>query len=333
MFSCPCILFLPRMCVLMKDSFAAPNKHVLIQHGQRPFLCFGSFTSLCPETFFTDSPGDAVRPLCGLVGSGGAAVWDALWTRPLRGWEWRRSLRVHPQWRGSLRVLAQHRGCKHTQSSKSFSFSAQSEETLAFKNDDLIAFFFYLALLIQIHEFSSPLENMIWRPISVCINLNPWINSGGQRSRESPSPPPSNIVRCPSGCAEWLAAPLSSVSQLYGLALLYNYIKAWSAAQPQHTGYKYDINLSLQCLHPIGPSYPCPWADTLKETPDQSALLICVEALSVTRYIKTHRCEWIWTPLSLFLVEVDPFHGSPGSWKQAHGVHWSGFGAFLCSFQ
>lgn len=155
MFLCACIFFLPRMrvCGLMKDPFAVGNRRVLIQHGHRPFFALAVYFTV-PWNVLADSAGDAVRTLCGLVGSGGAALWDALWTRPLWGWKWRRSLWVHPQWRGSLRVLAQHRGCEHTQSSKSFSFSAQSEEILHFQNDDLIAFFFlsYLAFfLIQIH--------------------------------------------------------------------------------------------------------------------------------------------------------------------------------------
>lgn len=71
---------------------------------------------------FTDPARDAVWALCWLVGSRGAAVWDAVRTRPLRGWKWRWPLWVHPQWRGCLCVLAQHRGSEHTQSCKSFQF-------------------------------------------------------------------------------------------------------------------------------------------------------------------------------------------------------------------
>lgn len=52
---------------------------------------------------------------------------------------------------------------------------------------------------------------------------------------------------------EWLAALWSSASQLFGLGLLHNYIKAWSTARPRRTSYKYDDNPSLRsphCLHP-----------------------------------------------------------------------------------
>lgn len=126
---------------------------------------------------------------------------------------------------------------------------------------------------------------------------SPWLHW----SSECPSS--GFVVCCPSCCAGWLAALLSSVGQLFGLGLLYNYIKAWSTAQPQHTGYKYDINLSplsLWGLHPIGPSYPCPWANTLQETQDQPPLVVSGRALSVTCYINARRCEWIWTPVSYF---------------------------------
>lgn len=276
-------LHLPRMCVCV-DWWKTPLlllTSVSSSNTDTDLSVLWQFTSLSPWNAFTDSAGDAVRTLCGLVGSGGAAVWDALWTRPLWGWEWRRPLRVHPQWRGSLRVLAQHRGCKHTQSSKSFSFSAQSEESLPFRSNDLIAFFLsYFSLLIQLHEFFITIKEHDLASISICINLNPWINSGGQRSRESPSPPPLDIVSCPSGCAEWLAARLSSVSQLFGLALLYNYIKAWSAAQPQHTGYKYYINLSLQCLHPL-------------------ARLILVQGLTLLRRHRANLHSWFVSKLSV----------------------------------
>lgn len=131
MFLCPCIwepsFFFPpyRECVFV-DLWKTPlllwgHKRVLIQRGHRPFCALTVSFATVRWNAFTDSTGDAVRALCGLVGSGGAAVWDAVRTRPLRGWEWRRSLRVHPQWRGHLCVLAQHRGHKHTQSSKSLS--------------------------------------------------------------------------------------------------------------------------------------------------------------------------------------------------------------------
>lgn len=132
MFLCPCIweacfFPLPRMCVCVcvylwkMPLLLWGHKRVLIQHGHRPFCALTvSFTTV-QWNVFTDSTGDAVWTLCGLVGSGGAAVWDAVRTRPLWGREWRWSLWVHPQWRGHLCILAQHRGHKHTQSSKSVS--------------------------------------------------------------------------------------------------------------------------------------------------------------------------------------------------------------------
>lgn len=90
---------------------------------------------------------------------------------------------------------------------------------------------------------------------------------------------------------QWLAAPRSSAIQLCGLGLLYNYIKAWSAAQPQYTGYKYDGNSSFHSstvCTPLASSYPGPCANTFEEALDRSPLVIGVAALSVTRYINMH---------------------------------------------
>lgn len=70
-----------------------------------------------------DPPGDALWPLCGLVGSRGATVWDAVRTRPIWSWKWRWPLWIHPQWRDCLCVLAQHRGSEYTQSCESTSTS------------------------------------------------------------------------------------------------------------------------------------------------------------------------------------------------------------------
>lgn len=180
---CPCLFVLPKMCVcvdwwktplLLLTSVSSSNTDTDLS------VLWQFYFTVALKRFFTDSAGDAVRTLCGLVGSGGAAVWDALWTRPLWGREWRRPLWVHPQWRGSLRVLAQHRGCKHTQSSKCFSFSAQREESLPFRNDHLIAFFSsYFSLLIQLPWVFITIEEHELASISIYINLNPWINSGG----------------------------------------------------------------------------------------------------------------------------------------------------------
>lgn len=60
-----------------------------------------------------------------------------------------------------------------------FSFSAQSEESLPFRNDDFIAFFLsYFSLLIQLHEFSSPLKNMIWLLYLFTLTLIPGLTQG-----------------------------------------------------------------------------------------------------------------------------------------------------------
>lgn len=280
---CPCIFFLPRMCVCV-DWWKTPLlllTSVSSSNTDTDLSVLWQFTSLSPWNVFTDSAGDAVRTLCGLVGSGGAAVWDALWTRPLWGWEWRRPLRVHPQWRGSLRVLAQHRGCKHTQSSKSFSFSAQSEESLPFRNDDLIAFFLsYFSLLIQLHEFSSPLKNMIWLLYLFTLTLIPGLTRGVSG--------PLNhlhlhhqtlLVVLQAVLNDWQLGWALSASCLAWLS----YITILRHGPlPSHSTQAINITstCSFQCLHPL-------------------ARLILVQGLTLLRRHRTNLHSWFVSKLSV----------------------------------
>ncbi len=92
-------------------------------------VCCWDANTLCAEMvnvnnmlqrLSTDPAGDAVWALCWLVGSRGAALRDAVRTRPLWGRKWRRPLWGHPQWRDCVCVLAQHRSSKHTQSCECF---------------------------------------------------------------------------------------------------------------------------------------------------------------------------------------------------------------------
>lgn len=60
-----------------------------------------SHCPLCP-----DPPGNALRTRGRLVGDGRVALRDALWSRTLRGGEWRWPLWGHPEWWSGLPYLA-----------------------------------------------------------------------------------------------------------------------------------------------------------------------------------------------------------------------------------
>ena len=105
----------------------------------------------------SDPAGAGVRSVCGLVGAGGADVWDDGRTTPIWSRQWRRLVWVHPPWRCPLSRVAQQGGRFHP-SSGTCRLSAGTRPLL-----------YYRDLIVHLHSCHLLLKSAsclcLWRDV------------------------------------------------------------------------------------------------------------------------------------------------------------------------